>query len=204
VTLIPPIKRKDYPELDKKFFEPYEKLHGYVPNSNLVIARKPKILEAFRNLNSAIFAEDNTVKPGLLALVGNIASQAAGCTYCVAHTSNNAEIFGVSAQKIAALWDFERNKLFSAAERAALRFAQSAASVPNMVSDHEIKCVVKYFGEEGVVEILAVVSYYGFLNRWNDSLATELEKKAFLRATQTLRDTPWKAGKHKPKATTDY
>ena len=35
-------------------------------------------------------------------------------------------------------------------------------------------------------------------------LFNPLEKKAFLRATQTLRDTPWKAGKHKPKATTDY
>lgn len=198
MTRIPPLKREDHPDLDEKFFKPYEDSRGYVPNSNLVMARRPKMLAAFRALNAAIFDPENTVPEGLLALVGNIASQAAGCMYCVAHTTNNAGIRGVEAEKVAALWEYETSDLFSEAERAALRFAQAAASVPNMVSDEDVAAVIEHYGEDGAVEILAVVSWYGFLNRWNDSLATELEEIAFDKASKTLADTAWDAGKHRP------
>jgi len=199
MTRVTPLRREDHPDLDEKFFTPYERTRGYVPNSNLVMARRPKLLAAFRALNAAVFDPDNIVPAGLLALVGNIASQAAGCLYCVAHTANNAGMRGVESEKVAALWEYETSKLFSDAERTALRFAQAAASVPNMVTDDDVEAVKKHFGEDGVVEIIAVVSFYGFLNRWNDSLATELEETAFDKASKTLADTGWDAGKHRPK-----
>jgi alkylhydroperoxidase family enzyme len=198
MTRVTPLRREDHPDLDEKFFTPYEKTRGYVPNSNLVMARRPKLLAAFRALNAAVFDPDNSVPAGLLALVGNIASQAAGCQYCVAHTANNAGMRGVDSAKVAALWEYETSPLFDDGERAALRFAQAAASVPNMVTDDDANAVKKHFGEDGVVEILAVVSWYGFLNRWNDSLATELEEIAFDKASRTLTDTDWDAGKHRP------
>ena len=199
MTRVTPLKREDHPDLDEKFFTPYEQTRGYVPNSNLVMARRPKLLAAFRALNAAVFDPDNFVPAGLLALVGNIASQAAGCLYCVAHTANNAGMRGVEADKVAALWEYETSPLFDEGERAALKFAQAAASVPNMVTDDDTEAVKKHFGEDGVVEILAVVSWYGFLNRWNDSLATELEEIAFDKASKTLAETNWDAGKHRPK-----
>ena len=199
MTRVTPLKREDHPDLDKRFFTPYEQTRGYVPNSNLVMARRPKLLAAFRALNAAVFDPDNIVPAGLLALVGNIASQAAGCLYCVAHTANNAGMRGVEADKVAALWEYETSPLFDEGERAAFKFAQAAAAVPNMVTDEDTEAVKKYFGEDGVVEIIAVVSFYGFLNRWNDSLATELEEIAFDKASQTLAETNWDAGKHRPK-----
>ena len=67
-----------------------------------------------------------------------------------------------------------------------------------MVTDEDTDAVKQHYGEDGVVEILAVVSWYGFLNRWNDSLATELEEIAFDKASKTLADTAWDAGKHRP------
>jgi len=199
MTRVTPLRREDLPELDETFFKPYEASRGYVPNSNLVMARRPKLLTAFRALNAAVFDPGNTVPAGLLALVGNIASQAAGCMYCVAHTANNAGVRGVDTEKVAALWEYETSPLFSAAERAALKFAQAAASVPNMVTDADVEAVKAHYGEDGAVEILAVVSFYGFLNRWNDSLATELEEAAFDKASTTLATTGWDAGKHKPR-----
>lgn len=200
MTRVTPLRREDHPDLDEKFFTPYEQTRGYVPNSNLVMARRPKLLAAFRALNAAVFDSDNIVPPGLLALVGNIASQAAGCQYCVAHTANNSGMRGVEAEKVAALWEYETSPLFDESERAALRYAQAAGSVPNMVTDEDTDAVKAHFGEDGVVEILAVVSWYGFLNRWNDSLATELEEIAFDKASKTLAETSWDAGKHRPKS----
>jgi len=199
MTRVTPLRREDVPELDEKYFKPYEAAHGYVPNSNLVMARRPKLLAAFRSLRQAVFDPDNSVPAETLALVGHIASKTAGCQYCVAHTANNAELRGASAEKIAALWEYERSALFDESERAALRFAQCAAMVPNIVGDEDVEAVKKYYGEDGVVEILGVVSWYGFLNRWNDSLATELEDLAYRKASQTLKGTDWSAGKHAPK-----
>ncbi len=199
MTRVTPLRREDHPDLDEKFFSPYEATRGYVPNSNLVMARRPKLLAAFRALNTAVFDPDNVVPAGLLALVGNIPCQAAGCMYCVAHTVNNAGMRGVDADKVAALWEYETSPLFDDGERAALRYAQAAGAVPNMVTDEDTEAVKKHFGEDGVVEILAVVSWYGFLNHWNDSLATELEEIAFEKASKTLENTEWDAGKHTPK-----
>jgi len=46
------------------------------------------------------------------------------------------------------------------------------------------------------VEIIAVIAFYGFLNRWNDSLATELETSPLSFAQCTLAASGWSAGKH--------
>ena len=70
---------------------------------------------------------------------------------------------------------------------------------PNLVEDEDVEAVKEFYGEDGVVEILAVVSFYGFLNRWNDSLATELEEVAFNNASELLIETKWNPGKHRPK-----
>ena len=40
MTRVTPLNREDLPELDEKFFKPYEATRGYVPNSNLVMARR--------------------------------------------------------------------------------------------------------------------------------------------------------------------
>lgn len=200
MTRITPLRREDLPELDEKFFKPYEASRGYVPNSNLVMARKPKMLAAFRNLNQAIFDSDNAVSKELLYMVGHIASRAAGCMYCVAHTANNANKNGIADDRLAALWDYETSDLFTEAERAALSFAQNAASVPNMVDDAEMATLKTHFDEDQIVEMLAVVSWYGFLNRWNDTLATELEEPAFDHAEQKISASGWDAGKHRPKS----
>jgi hypothetical protein len=34
----------------------------------------------------------------------------------------------------------------------------------------------KHFDEGQIVELVASVALFGYLNRWNDSMATELEK----------------------------
>lgn len=64
MTRVTPLRREDHPDLDEKFFTPYEQTRGYVPNSNLVMARRPKLLAAFRALNAAVFDQDNTVPRG--------------------------------------------------------------------------------------------------------------------------------------------
>jgi hypothetical protein len=67
---------------------------------------------------------------------------------------------------------------------------------PNAIEPNDFAALKEFFSEREVVEIVAVVSLFGFLNRWNDTMATELEAPAADFADQALKQTDWRRGKH--------
>ena len=52
------------------------------------------------------------------------------------------------------------------------------------------------FTEEQIVQILGAVCLYGFLNRWNDSMATDLEDSPRAMGERVLAQGGWTGGKH--------
>ena len=188
-------RREDLPKLEPHF-QAVEKRMGFIPNSQLAMAHKPKLLAAFLAMGRAANDPDAGTSPQLRNMVAYIASYAAGCQYCQAHTASNASRTQVDDAKIDAIWEYESSPLFSDAERAALRFAQCAATVPNGATDAEFAEMRKFYSEEEIVEILYVVCYFGFLIRWNDSCATELEGDPTRFAEAKLGGSGWQAGKH--------
>ena len=79
---------------------------------------------------------------------------------------------------------------------AALEFAAAAASVPGAVTEEIGADLRRHWDEGEVVEITAVVALFGFLNRWNDAMATELEAPAAADGRRWLAASGWSAGKH--------
>ena len=68
--------------------------------------------------------------------------------------------------------------------------------VPNMV-DEKIKTeLYKYWNEGEIVEMLGVISLFGYLNRWNDSMGTTLEGDAIESGNQFLGKHGFEVGKH--------
>jgi uncharacterized peroxidase-related enzyme len=195
MSRIKPRRREDVPELEP-FFARAEDRMGFLPNSQLIMAYKPKLLQAFSQLGQAVNDPQNKTSRQLRALVANMVSKSAGCQYCVAHTGESAHHANIDDRKIAAIWEHETNPLFSEAERAALRFAQSAAAVPNAVSDSDFVELRKFYTDEEIVELVAVIAFFGFLNRWNDTLATELESNPLDFAQKVLGPAGWSVGKH--------
>ena len=167
---VSPLPRDAHPEF-KDQFEHYAKTRGFVPNSILTMQRRPAIARAFMQLNRAVLYE-GTVPEELKMLVSLIASQAAGCRYCQAHMANLSSIYRASDAKIQAVWEFETSPLFSACERAALRLAFKASLVPNEASADDFHALRKYFDDAQIVEIVASIALFGYLNRWNDTMAT--------------------------------
>jgi len=191
---IEPLLRADHPELET-LFQLYDDTLSFVPNSLYTMARRPEILRAFSELITQIW-RTGTVPVGLKPLIAIIASKAAGCRYCQAHEAVDAMMRGVSDQKIAAIWDFERSPVYSDAERAALRLARDASLVPNEVSPEHFEALRRYWDDGEIVEILAVIGLFGFLNRWNDSMATDLEDTPMRFASRTLGEGWGGPGKH--------
>src|SRR2546425_281096 len=82
-----------------------------------------------------------------------------------------------SGEKLEAAWNFESDTGFEEPERAALRLARDASVVPNAVTKAHFEDLHKYFSDDEIVELVAVISLFGWLNRWNDTMATELESE---------------------------
>jgi uncharacterized peroxidase-related enzyme len=189
-----PLRREDHPELEE-LWTLYDETMSFVPNSLFTMARRPEILGAFSELITQIW-RTGTVPVELKPLIAIVASTAAGCRYCQAHETVDAKMRGVDEAKIEAIWDFERSPLYDEGERAALRFARDASVVPNEVTPAHFEELRRHWDEGEIVEILAVVGLFGFLNRWNDSMATDLEEIPAELAGRTIGPHGWEPGKH--------
>lgn len=190
-----PLPPEHSPEL-KEQFDTMRKNLGFVPNSILIMQRRPKMAKAFAQMTASIWDPDGTVDRGFKRLIAHVASRTAGCQYCMAHTAGGALHFGVDDAKLAAVWDFQTSPLFSAAERAALDLAVAGAAVPNAATDAMFGELRKHWSEEQIVEIVGVIAMFGFLNRWNDTLATPLEDEPIAIGERYLASHGWSPGKH--------
>jgi len=194
VANMEPLRRQDHPELEE-LWRLYDDSMSFVPNSLFTMARRPEILEAFSDLITQIW-RTGTVPAGLKPLIAIVASTAAGCRYCQAHETVDAKMRGVDEAKIAEIWNFERSSLYTEAERAALRFARDASVIPNAVTPEHFEELRRHWDEGEIVEMLAVIGLFGFLNRWNDSMATDLEEIPTAFAARTIGSRGWDPGKH--------
>ncbi len=157
-------------------FAAVEALMGFVPNSMPTMARVPGLAEAFSGLGQVVLANPR-LPMALNQMVAQIASSAAGCRYCQAHTAHTAHNLGVSEEKLGELWNWDRSDHFDEAERAALTLAFHAGSVPNTATEDHFIELRKHYEDDQIVGLVATISFFGYLNRWNDTMATDLEAK---------------------------
>lgn len=176
-------------------FRHYAETRGFTPNSIRTMARRPAIVKAFMRLNQAVLYE-GSVSSQLKMLVSLASSVAAGCRYCQSHMANLSSIYEVPDDKIAAVWEFESSPLFDAAEKAAIAVAIKAGSVPNEVSAADFDRLAAHFDEGQIVEIIASIALFGFLNRWNDTMATTVEPLPSEVARRAAGSAGWEPGKH--------
>lgn len=166
---------------------------GYPPNSWLTMLRKPRIFRAYRDLHTAVMMDAGELPKGLKFMIAEVVSNAAGCRYCTAHNAENAaHLGGIASEKVMALWQFRTSPLFTAAERAALELAAAAGSAPPAVTDEHFVELKKHWSEDAIVEMVAVLALLGWLNRWCQTLAPELEPDALAFAQQHLAASGWR------------
>ena len=190
--LVEPLKEANK-ELNKliKF---YNETLGFCPNSIKTMFIRPQIAYAFINLNKAVMENKGKVSSKLKRLIGFITSMVSGCKYCQAHTIRAADRYGASKSQIEEVWNFRDSNNFSDKEKVALEFALLASSVPNQVNKKISEELKKYWNDGEIVEILGVISLFGFLNRWNDSMGTPIEDGALKSGNTYLKN--WNPDKH--------
>jgi uncharacterized peroxidase-related enzyme len=193
---IDPLTVENVPEQLKPMLAMADARMGFVPNSMLTMAHWPELVQSFTPLVATVLG-GGTLPQDLKQMIAAVVSSAAGCRYCEAHTTHgSAEKLGVSEEKVAKVWEFQTSDLFSDAERAALDLAFAAGQVPNAATDAHFEALRAHYDEREIVEIVAVISVFGFLNRWNDTMATTLEAEPREFAEAIMQPAGWVIGKH--------
>ncbi len=193
--LILPIDPNSKPET-KDLADFYQETLGFTPNSLFTMMHRPRIAFAFQEMNKAVMENKGRITSSLKRELAYLSSMTTGCRYCEAHAIRAAERYGSEQDRLNNIWDYKTYPAFTEGERAIFDFAIAASSVPNAVTDEIAENMRKHWDDGEVVEVLGVIALFGYLNRWNDSMGTQLEEPAADDGVKFLAGKGWTRGKH--------
>ena len=190
-----PIDKNSNPEA-AEMAEFYQETLGFTPNSLFTMMHRPRIAKAFLEMNQAVMENKGKVTSALKRQLAYLSSRTTGCRYCEAHTIRAAVRYGSEEDKLQNIWDYKTYPAFSEAERAVFDLAIAASTVPNAVTDEITERMRDHWEDGEIVEIMGVIALFGYLNRWNDSMGTQLEDPAAQDGDERLAKDGWTIGKH--------
>ena len=181
--------REDFPEFEE-LFNLVESFMGYLPNAYLLMADKPDLMHAFAKMSASVFKDDilDIQSKQLIALASSLS---AGCKYCQSHTSHGAERAGVPNEKIANILNYKTSSHYEPSEVALLDLAFASGEVPNKANKAHFDQLKEFYSKEQILEVVAVISFFGFLNRWNDTFGTEIEAVPANYLQNELKPSNW-------------
>ncbi|MEM1261059.1 MAG: carboxymuconolactone decarboxylase family protein [Pseudomonadota bacterium] len=179
---LPPLSDTELEPADRERVAAATAFMGFDANDVRTMARVPGLLAAMAALVDCCY-RPGQIDVELKRLVAHVSSRAAGCRYCEAHTAHGVLESGIAPERLEEVWTFEASERFTAAEKAALRFAVAVGAGGSGDAD-ELR---QYFDVDEAAELLAILSLFAFLNRWNRTAQTDLEAqpRASLGATRT-------------------
>ena len=71
--------------------------------------------------------------------------------------------------------NYSKSDLYSNEEKAVLNLAFASGSAPNNANQKHFDELNKYYSDSQIIDIVAVISLFGFLNRWSDTMQSDLE-----------------------------
>ena len=189
ISYIETKSREDFPEFEE-LFNLVESFMGYLPNAYLLMADKPDLMHAFAKMSASVFKDDilDIQSKQLIALASSLS---AGCKYCQSHTSHGAERAGVPNEKIANILNYKTSSHYEPSEVALLDLAFASGEVPNKANKAHFDQLKEFYSKEQILEVVAVISFFGFLNRWNDTFGTEIEAVPANYLQNELKPTNW-------------
>jgi len=193
--LVNPLDRNATEEA-KQMADFYDETLGFTPNSLFTMMHRPRISAAFMEMNMAVMENKGRITSSLKRELAYLSSMTAGCRYCEAHAIRAADRYGSSSDRLEHIWDYKTHPSFSEGDRAIFDLAIAASQVPNAVDDEIAENMRKHWDEGEIVEVLGVIALFGYLNRWNDSMGTQLEEPAADDGKKFLGKSGWNRGKH--------
>jgi uncharacterized peroxidase-related enzyme len=166
---IPPVTPENADKQLQKVYESLEKVYGTALNPLQVMAHKPQLMRAVMTLYGALHAENPNLSEELKELVSIRISQINGCRhYCLPYHTLQAQKYGATPAKIAAIAQSRTSTLYTEAEKLAIEYAERM-TVPSMIVTESFFDQLKaIWSEADLVELSALI---GFMNFWTKVIA---------------------------------
>jgi uncharacterized peroxidase-related enzyme len=172
------ISRLDRGEVSAEIAALYDRVfsqRGNVPNMFRVMAHRPEIFATMQAHFAAVL-NTGTVPPKLKELIIVRTSQMNQTPYCLASHTILARNLGWTEEQLGHLAEWGDRSDFTAAEKAALRLAETVTRDAHAVSDEQFEELRAHFSEGEIVELLCAIGLFNYFNRFNDALRMEPTK----------------------------
>lgn len=197
MTRLDPVERSDLDAETAAAFERFESEEmEWLPTSLRIMANRPELARAFVEFRSAVFG--GVLDSELQIMMAYVSSHSRDCAYCQAHTACNLSMKSPDTpeDKIQAAPYFEDDDRFTDREKAALQLVKAASSVPNAVTDEHFETLREHFDDAEILDLVVTCAFFGYLNCFNDTMATTLEDIPREFAEKTLGPMGWAVGRH--------
>jgi uncharacterized peroxidase-related enzyme len=172
------ISRLDRNEVTPEMAALYDKAfaqRGNVPNMFRVMAHRPEIFSTMQAHFGAVL-NTGTVSTKLKELIIVRTSQINVTPYCLASHTILARNLGWTDDQLTRLEDWPQREDLSAAEKAALRLAETVTRDAHAVSDEQFAELRRFYSEGEIVELLCAIGLFNYFNRFNNALQMEPTK----------------------------
>jgi uncharacterized peroxidase-related enzyme len=166
------ISRLDRGDVTPEIAALYDKVfaqRGNVPNMFRVMAHRPEIFSTMQAHFGAVL-NTGTVSTKLKELIIVRTSQVNETPYCLASHTALAKRLGWSDEQLEHLAEWPQREDFTAAEKAALRLAETVTRDAHKVSDEQFDELRGFYSEGEIVELLCAIGLFNYFNRFNDAL----------------------------------
>jgi len=169
-----PAKHK-FPWYVRLFFWNQKRRYGSVLEPAYLWGRSPKVFSTLAMLYGALDRRSSPISPGLRSLITVRVSQINWCEFCVDINSATVLRRHVEPEKLDNLDRFEDSPLFSAAEKAALSYAEAVTHShiqPNAACFERLR---KHYDDDAIIELTALISFQNLSSKFNASLGVEAQ-----------------------------
>lgn len=160
-----------YPWYLRPFFWNQKRKYGDVLDAALLWARSPKLFLGVAGLYGMIDRRRSPIDPPLRSLVTVRVSQINHCSFCVDLNSATLMKRGASMEKVEALEHWRDSALFDERERIVLDYAEAMTRSDRRVDDNVYGRLKKYFDDDGIVELTALIAFQNLSSKFNSALA---------------------------------
>ena len=163
----------NYPLYLRPFFWIQKKKYGTVLKPALLWARVPRLFGAVAFFYGTLDRKNSPLSPVLRALLTVRISQINHCSFCVDINSSLMLARGAEQKKLEALKNWRNSPLFDEKEQIALEYAETVTHSDQQVDNNLILKVKKYFDENHLLELTALIAFQNMSSKFNAALDVE-------------------------------
>jgi alkylhydroperoxidase family enzyme len=167
---IPPKPDRAYPGYLRWMYRRQERRYGQRLYPTQVWGRVPVLLRRFLSLFRAFERSASPLDPVLRALVTVRVSQINHCAFCIDFNAMRVMQHANQADRLEGLADFESSPHFSAAEKAALAYAEAITYTDREADDALFARLRTHYNDDAIVELTGLIAFQNMSSKFNAAL----------------------------------